>query len=293
MKSPAKNTALLSLVFGAILISFSPVFVKLAHVGPTVAGVYRVLFGGISLLIYALIKKEKFWLGLKPFLWATLIGFVFALDLTAWHRSIHYIGPGLSTLLGNFQVFFLTAFGLIFLKERLTRQFMIAVPLAMAGLVLIFGWHWEHFDIDYKIGFLLGLATAISYAFFTLALRHSQTRANALAPSVNLIIISFVTAFIMTIFSLVQAESFAIPDWQSWGALLGYGIFCQAMAWLVISKALPKVKASLAGLILLLQPTLAFVWDTLLFSRSTTGLEITGAIMALVAIYLGSIRANK
>jgi len=293
MKSPLKNAALLNLVLGATLISFSPVFVKLAHVGPTVAGVYRVLFGGISLLIFAIFRKERFWQGFKPFFWAALIGFVFAIDLTAWHKSIHYIGPGLSTLLGNFQVFILTAFGLLILKEKLTLRFIVAVPLAMIGLVLIFGWHWDQFDIDYKIGFLLGLATALSYAFFTLALRHSQTRANALSPLVNLIIISFVTAFFMAIFSLGQAESFAIPDWQSWGSLLGYGIICQALAWLIISRTLPRVKASLAGLILLLQPTLAFIWDMLFFNRPTTGLEIIGAVLTLIAIYLGSGGNNK
>ena len=35
---------------GAVLISFSAVFVKLAHVSPTMAGFYRTFFGGIMLL---------------------------------------------------------------------------------------------------------------------------------------------------------------------------------------------------------------------------------------------------
>ncbi|MCP4583480.1 MAG: DMT family transporter [candidate division Zixibacteria bacterium] len=286
--SRLKNTALTNLVFGAILISFSPVFVKLAHVGPTIAGVYRMLFGGIVLAIIAIIRRDKFWSGRKPFLWTCLIGLIFALDLTAWHRCIHYIGPGLSTLLGNFQVFILTGFGVLVLKEKLTRQFLFAVPLAMAGLILIFGWRWQQFDVDYKIGFILGIITAISYAIFTLALRYLQSRENSLSPIVNLTIISFITTIFMAIFSLAQSESFIIPDWQSWGSLIGLGIVCQAVAWLIIARTLPKIKASLAGLILLLQPTLAFVWDILFFDRPTTGLEILGALIALAAIYLGS-----
>jgi len=82
-------------------------------------------------------------------------------------------------------------------------------------------------------------------------------------------------------------ESFVIPDVQSWFALVGYGLFPQVLGWVLISKGLPKIEASRAGLILLLQPTFAFVWDILFFSRATTLLELLGALIALFAIYLG------
>ncbi len=92
----------------------------------------------------------------------------------------------------------------------------------------------------------------------------------------------------MVIISRMQSESFVIPDLQSWGSLVGLGILCQAIAWFIIARTLPKVKASLVGLILLLQQTLAFIWDMLFFDRPSTAIEIAGALMALVAIYLGS-----
>ena len=44
----------------------------------------------------------------------------------------------------------------------------------------------------------------------------------------------------------------------------------------------------LAGLALLLQPTLSFVWDVLFFGRPMQPIEIAGAAIALFAIYLGS-----
>ena len=46
-------------------------------------------------------------------------------------------------------------------------------------------------------------------------------------------------------------------------------------------------EGSRVGLILLLQPLLAFVWDVLFFSRSITLVELTGAILTLFGIYLG------
>ncbi|MEE4166461.1 MAG: EamA family transporter, partial [Desulfocapsaceae bacterium] len=52
-------------------------------------------------------------------------------------------------------------------------------------------------------------------------------------------------------------------------------------------NSLPRVKASIAGLLLLLQPALSFVWDVLIFNRYTTLLNWTGVVLGLAAIYLG------
>ena len=55
-----------------------------------------------------------------------------------------------------------------------------------------------------------------------------------------------------------------------------------------IASSLPKVTTTEAGLALLLQPTLSFVWDVVFFARPMTATDFAGAAIALVAIYLGS-----
>ena len=72
--------------------------------------------------------------------------------------------------------------------------------------------------------------------------------------------------------------------------LAAYGVLCQGVGWIVISWAVVRVEASRVGLLLLLQPTLTFVWDILFFGRPTTTVEILGASLTLVAIYFGSTR---
>jgi hypothetical protein len=57
MNRPTKISAVVSIAIGATLISFSGVYVKLADIGPTAAGVYRTLFGGLILLVLAVLKK--------------------------------------------------------------------------------------------------------------------------------------------------------------------------------------------------------------------------------------------
>jgi drug/metabolite transporter (DMT)-like permease len=287
------RSALAALVVGATLISFSPVFVRIASVGPTTAGFYRTLFGGLTLLAIVFARGERLWAGFRPFLLAGACGLLFAADLSLWHRAINYIGPGLATIAGNFQVFFLAAFGIVVFRERADWKYLLSVPLALAGLFLLVGIGWSGHDPDYKKGVVYGVSTAVAYATFILVLQRSQKVAPRMGATANLCLISLITAAAMGIEAAMQKESFVIPDARSWSALLAYGIVCQVAAWVIISRALAKVDASRAGLILLLQPTLAFVWDVVFFARPTGAADIVGALLAVTAIYLGGSRARK
>jgi len=289
----AENTKLspawigtLQMIAGAVMLSFSAVFVKWAHVGPTIAGFYRMFFGALLLLGAILVKKERLYHGSHHLKTVFICGLLFALDITLWHRSIHFIGPGLSTLMANFQVFFLALFGMIILKEKFNWKFFVSIPTAILGLYLIVAPNWNALGGEYRAGVVLALLTAISYAAYILVLRNFQSKFTVSALS-TIGLVSLITAFILALEALVINESFVIPDVQSWFALVGYGLFPQVLGWVLISKGLPKIEASRAGLILLLQPTFAFVWDILFFSRATTLLELLGALIALFAIYLG------
>jgi drug/metabolite transporter (DMT)-like permease len=292
-KRPRDLVAIAQLLCGATLISFSPVFVKLANVGPTAAGFYRTLFGGAFLLVVVLVRRDALWRGMRPLGLALACGALFAADLSFWHRSIHYIGPGLATIMGNFQIFFLAAFGMLVFRERVDWRFLVSLPLAIVGLFLLVGIDWEQLQTGYKLGVLFGLLTAVVYAAYMLVLQESQSRPVRLGAAANLAWISLLTAMFMAVEVPLFGESFRIPDTRSWVSLLAYGVLCQAMGWIVISRALPRIEASRAGLILLLQPTLAFIWDVLFFSRPTGGLDVFGALLTLAAIYLGGSRRRK
>jgi drug/metabolite transporter (DMT)-like permease len=275
---------------GAALISFSAVWVQQADVGPAISGFYRNIFGGIFLLIVLLFRREPLWRGVRPFLVALAAAACFAADLSFWHRSILFIGPGLATLIANFQVFFLVGFGALVFKETLGWRFLLSIPLAVAGLFMVVGIDWNTLEANYQFGVYLGLVSALAYALYLLVLRKSQSGTPRLSASANLLIISFIVAAILGAEGYLEGESFRIPNLASWASMAAYGIFSHAMGWIAISRGIAKVDASRAGLILLLQPTLTFVWDRLFFGRVMSITAIGGVALALGAIYLGGIR---
>jgi drug/metabolite transporter (DMT)-like permease len=271
---------------GAFLISFSGIFVKLADVPPTASAFYRVLFGSIFLLSATIWFKDFKKLTFAELLLITFCGFVFALDLFFWHESIMYIGPGLATLLGNFQVFLLAATGIFFFGEKSRPRFFAAIPLAIIGLLLIVGVNWSTLDNDYKTGIYFGLLTAVCYTVFLLSLRKIQSDESHSIFS-SLMIVSISCAFFLGMKMLHAGDSFTIPNSKSLLSLLGLGLFSQTIGWVLIANAMPKIRASFTGLILLLQPALAFIWDVLIFNRPTDILNWTGVVLTLAAIYMG------
>ncbi|HEX6930055.1 MAG TPA: DMT family transporter [Gammaproteobacteria bacterium] len=284
---------MLQLVFGVVMISLSGVFVKLVDVDPTASAFYRMFFGGAVLAVITLVRRETLRLDARTLVFAVIAAAWFAGDLFVWHRSILYVGPGLATLLANFQVFLLALAGILLYRERPGLRLLVAIPLAFAGLVLLVLPEWLSLGEDYRLGVILGLVTAVCYAGYTLTLRASRIGNSTSSNFSNMAVLSLACAAILAPVTLAGGESFAIPGWQDFGWLVIYGVTAQLFGWVLISQSLPRLKASTVGLVLLLQPVSAFTWDFLLFDRQLELIQFAGGVVALVAIYLGTVRKRE
>ena len=283
----------LRLFIGAALISLSPVWVRLVDVPPSTSGFYRVLFGGAALVIYLLVTRRRLHMSRRTWLLLAVASVFLSLDLWFWHRSINYIGPGLSTLLANFQVFIMMIVGIVFLKQIPKPMQVLAVPLALVGLALIVGLDWSALPKDYRLGVIFGFLTAATYAGYLLTLRKVRETSTFRVPTREMAVVSVFCAVMLAVTVLVEGESLAIPTSEDLGWLIAYGVLSHCLGWLFIASSLSEVTTVEAGIALLLQPTLSFVWDVLLFDRPTTAIEFVGAGIALLAIYLGSRPTSK
>jgi drug/metabolite transporter (DMT)-like permease len=278
---------------GATITSFAAVFVSLVNVSPTASGFYRVLFGGIALTAFLLLTGRKLTLPRVAWMAVFLSAVFFALDLWFWHRSILYVGPGLGTLLANMQVFFMIAAGVLFLGQRPSRRQVIAIPLAIIGLAMVVGLDWSVLSVDYRAGVILGLLTAVCFAGYMLFMRQALLQTSNTIPIREVAVMSFLVAVMLGAAALVEGDSLVIATAADAGWLLAYGLLSHSVGLMLIASSLAKVSTTEVGLALLLQPSLSFVWDILFFGRTITAIEVTGAVIALLAIFLGSTRGSK
>lgn len=276
-----------TLFLGAVIISFASVMVVLAGLPPDVTGFYRLTGGGLAMLA-VLARQGKLGLFTPGVLkWGFVAAVFFAGDFVFWHRSIACVGPGLATMLGNFQVIPLAVVSALFFKERMPLRMWAAIPLALGGLYLMVGVGWDGFAADYRVGVFFGLLTAFFYALYMLSLKYALakdgTDSLVLAAAAALF-----TGLLMGGLALAQGESFVIPSLKSLAAISALALVCHAVGWFFITRGIQNVRGALVGLALLLQPTLSFVWDILFFGKPVNPVEISGVALALAGIYIGS-----
>ncbi len=282
----------MQLVAGSACISFAPILVRVADVNPDVAGFYRMFFAFCGLLILVLVRREWPRPDGRSFLLLLLCGVWLACDFMAWHRSIALIGPGFSTLLGNFQVFFTVFLSWLLFRERIRSHFILAVLLGFAGLLLMTGIDLAGLPPGVRTGMLLGFVTALFYSFYILTLKRAMA-CQQLGGASAMLIISVSCVVVLGLVIRGAGVSFAVVEPRSWLALAGVGILGSTIGWSLLSAALKVVPASVAGLTMLLQPALSFLWDVLMFDRPTSWFEYAGLLMILSAIYLGSFRPSR
>ena len=260
---------------------------------PTVSAFYRMAFGGVMLMLVLLAQRRWEKPALRDFAWMLLPATAFALDLFLWHRSINYIGPGLATLIGNFQVFVMALAGVVFYRERIGVRFFFGLALAFAGLWMLVGKGWSGFDPQFRTGVWFGILTGVAYAAYMLTFRHAQKEKLTLGSMQLMCINSLLCAVVLGAVAAAEGERFAIPDVQSLAALLALALSGQVLGGLLIVWAMPQLPASLVGMMLLLQPGLSFVLDVLIFARPTVPLDWLGLVISLAGIALATAVAPK
>ncbi len=293
----ALSRSIAQLVFGAVCISFAPVFVKMLGVGlmsPTSIGFWRTLLGAVFLCVIAFVRNRSLRINKSVFWWTALAGFLFSTDLFFWHRSIIYSGAGIATILANTQVFGTAVLSFFIFKEELSVKFLIAAVGAFVGVALLIGLG-SNIVLSglYLRGVLYGLITGLAYANYLVTLKYASHK---LTLPDFVILMAWVSLF-MALFlggaTIIEERGFFPPDSYALFILILLGLIPQTIGWWSISAGLAKANASRAGLILLLQPVLATIWGFILFDESLTPIQILGAALTLLAIYIGSVPRDK
>ena len=293
----ADSRALLAMLAGAALIGSNALMVRYAEVPPTVSAFWRMLLAGAFLCGWVGLRGRWRRLPAGAWLWCLLPAVAFSSDLWLWHRSILLVGPGLATLLGNAQVFFMALAGALLFGERLGPRFLLGLVLAFAGLWLMLGQGWNALPPGFRHGVWLGLATGLCYAIYNVSLRSAQRRATAFDPDMSvaqvLALASLGSAAVLGLAGAAEGVSFAIPGTRSLLALAALAVFGHGVAWILISGAMQRLPIALVGLLLLLQPLVAFALDVLLLQRATAPREWLGLAVSLAGIFVAGSRRRR
>ena len=297
-RAGADRRALLLAGLGAACISASAILVKLAGTGAATTAFYRCLLA--LPLLGALAVAEQRRRGPRPLAvrgGAIVAGLLLAVDLVLWNHAIAEVGAGIATVLGNLQVLFVALAAWVLFGEPPGRRFLIALPVVLAGVVLVGVMLVSGLvgatqrGLHPLAGIEYGIGTSIAYACFLLILRQATSGAAHVAgPLAEATLGCTVGAVLLGLaFGGLQLH---IP-WPSFGWLLLLSVTSQTIGWLLITSSLPRLPAAISSLTLLLQPAAAMCLAAIVLSERPTVIQIAGAVVVCTGVLTVSLTASS
>ena len=277
---------------GAACISASAVLIKLANTGTATAAFYRCLLALPLLAALAVLEQRRH--GPRPLRarFGPLVAGVFlAIDLVLWNHAIADVGAGIATVLGNLQVVFVAAAAWLLFRERPARRFFFALPVVLAGVVLVSGLADHAHGVHSLAGVEYGLGTSVAYAAFLLILR--QTSAATPHVAGPLAEVTLGAAAGAAALGLVFGGWQLNIGWHTFGWLLLLALTSQTAGWLLITSSLPRLPAALSSLLLLLQPAASILLAAVVLSERPSPLQLAGAVLVCTGVLAASRAAPR
>ena len=271
-------------LLGALVIAFSAILVRLADVTPVTAAFFRCAYAVPALALLARMESRRHGpRERRDRLLACLAGVIFAADLVFWNYSIQSVGAGLATVLGNVQVVLVALIAWLVLGERPTSRTLLAIPVALGGVVLISGVVGSGaYGDDPALGVLYGLLTAISYAAFLLILR--QAGSSDRPPGGLLFDATLASAVTVAIAGVAIGNLDLTPGLESQAWLVLLALSSQVLGWMLISVSLPRLPAALTSILLMLQPVCTVMLGALLLDESPSPVQLAGVAIVVAAV---------
>jgi drug/metabolite transporter (DMT)-like permease len=279
-------------VAGALTIAFSAILVREADVAPATAAFFRCAYAVPVLGLLAWIERRRHGprtrRELKLSLWA---GVFFAADLICWHYAIEDVGAGLATVLGNLQVVLVGVVAWLTLGERPDPRVVVAVPIALLGIVLISGVLGSGaYGADPLRGVIFGVATGLTYAAFILILR--QSGRDLRRPVAPLFEATAFAAVFAAIGGLLIGDIDVAPSWPAHGWLLLLALSSQVVGWLLISVSLPRLPAALTSVLLTVQPVGSVILGVVLLGESPSAVQLLGVACIFSGVIVATARRS-
>jgi drug/metabolite transporter (DMT)-like permease len=290
---------------GAVMISFSAVWVRFADVEPARSAMLRGAYALPVLIVLVAIRSRRTprdavhpfgaapgarhggqagWRGwLLP--GAVAAGVLLGVDFVAWHESIAIIGAGLGTVLPNLQVVFVGIAGVVLFHERPGRSFWAALPIVLVGIWLLGAVGRPIIDDgSVALGVVYGIVAAITYAGCLVLLRFSRARTSTAAVTV---LLSLTVGSLLVTAPVAAIEGVAAPaGWPADGWLIVLALGSQVVGWLLLTSSIHVLPAAATSVALLLQPVLALGWGAVLLAEPLGPAQLTGAGIVLIGVAL-------
>jgi DME family drug/metabolite transporter len=261
----------------------------------TFVGIRFVFAFSSALVVARLLGALNAWLLKDPWVWAlgltNTAGFLFqyvALDLTVATKT---------ALITNLSLIFVAPMSYLWLRERFTGVKVGALFTVVPGVLLLTtGGDLDALRGSEFMGDMLSLAAGFSWAFYIIISKHVLEDEKVTVPSLTLWVMGTTAAFVIPLgFGMLALGHASLGDVGSvgWAMAVYTGIMCSTVAYLLWTKGLTGVTATVSAILLLVMVIVAGVMDRVAFGTEMGPLSWIGAVILIGAMAMVSLSSNN
>lgn len=278
---------LIGLVLGAIGMGTSPIFVRLADVGPYASAFWRM---ALALpFLWAWLAWEKNRQGAQQgdldttedWILIGLIGFFFAGDLFFWHLSILNTTIANATLLATTTPIVVALGAWLFLREVISPRVLLGVVLGVGGAALLVGVN-ARFAPDRVFGDICGIVTACFFGCYFLSVARARRRISAAQVMFYPAVVTTVLLFVVALLLEDRILPGGLPGLAT---LVALAVISQIGGQGFAAYALGHLPAVFSSLVLFFEVIAATLLAWFLFAEPVSIWQFGGGIMILSGIY--------
>jgi drug/metabolite transporter (DMT)-like permease len=274
---PSQAAAFVALLAGATALGVSPVFVRLADVGPFASAFWR---AALALpVLYIWMRLEDRGRTQRPGLAlpGILAGVFFAGDLFFWHLSILNTSIANSTFLATTAPVWVILVAWLWFREAISLWTLAGLALCIAGGAALVG---DSLQIDRTrlLGDAYGAATGVFFGLYFHAIRIGRVTHGAARLTLQS---TAVTALVLLVVALILEPRILPQSLQGWLAVIALGMLTHAAGQGLLSVALGTLPTVFSSLVIFLEAVIAalFAWIALGEALSLTQMAGGAAIM--------------
>jgi drug/metabolite transporter (DMT)-like permease len=283
--SPAAGrgaAAFAALLLGAVAMGISPIFVRVADVGPFTSAFWRValalpaLYAWMRLAVGEARPQRRF---SRP---VVLAGLAFAGDLLFWHSSILHTSVANATFFATTAPIWVVAFGWLLLGEKAGRETLAGLALCLIGGAALIGQSLR-FRPEGALGDSYGMATGVFFGLYFLAVQAARRETSAARVTFEA---SVVTAAILLAVAVTAEHRLMPASVRGVLALLGMSWVSHAGGQGLLSIALGRLPATFSSLVIFLEAIAAALFAYLLLGEPISLAQAAGGALIMAGIFV-------
>jgi len=273
----------------------SPVFVRMAEVGPFASAFWRVALALPLLYIWMrweVSSQAVTSAGVQDLLKNRAVlpaGVFFAGDLFFWHLAIMNTTIANATLLSCLAPVWVALFSGAFIGEAVPRKALGGLALCLAGAALLIGSSYS-IAPERLMGDVYGVITSLFFGLYFLAIR--VARRNTSAGTLTLAS-GIVTTGILLLITLVSGQSFLPMTVAGLAALIALGAVSHVGGQGLLAVALGSLSAAFSSLVIFIEALAAALFGWLVFAEVLTPLQGAGGLLILFGIWIARPQGTK